>query len=263
MSRAGQNKPRDEVGERLRQRRRSQTAPPGYYTKSMLKEKAGLTEAQIRSILWHKIILSDGTTSENYALYSERSVEKLMNMKADGSLFRRLRDLKAGSVEDGSTIVANYSEVQGVQVFELLSAGKSLEEIILTLRMHPLVVKRIREDYDEITGSIHLPRRVVEQLNAFGAQGLPGTFPLGDANDVLDVFQGYTVVRACPNCPDRLTSPFCSECTMRAHATADPRLTSTSTTPAVGGARPARPTAEGARPSPRAAARARGAGAGE
>lgn len=215
MSRADK-KSRDAVSERLRQQRRAQTAPPGYYTKAMIKEKVGLSEPAMRSILWHKIITSDTQSSGGYTLYSEKSVEKLINMKADGSLFRELRKLKAGALldENSSTVVANYSDVQGVEVFELLGEGRSLEEIIVETRIHPLVVKRIREDYDDITGSIHIPRRVVDQLNAFEEKGLPGTFPVKDANAVLDFFQGYALVRACPTCSDRLASIYCTQCTI-------------------------------------------------
>lgn len=192
---------------RLLRRKRARVAPPGFVTRGVLMEKVGLTEGQIRSLIAAGEVEAEGENSDGYAYYSEKLVERLLIKKADGSLFRRARSAALASAD---MPVASYSSDQGVKVFELLSARVRIEQIVLQTKIHPLVVKRIREDFDDMSQSIHLPREVVDRLNGF--KNLPGAYPLTDAAGVLDVFEQCSQNRLCSMCSKFDSVGLCEVC---------------------------------------------------
>lgn len=196
-------------------------APEGYFTRDALRDKVGLTEAQIRSLTARDVIVADGTNASGYALYKKATVERLLEMKTDGSLFRHLSEEGVPTAEALSTLIARYPAEDGVRVFELLREGKTLEEIILATRIHPLVVKCIAADYDDITGSIHLPKRVVDQMNALGVAGkLLGAFPLRDADNVYEVVELSAQERTCETCGTEAAINRCMTCLVNARRAA-------------------------------------------
>ena len=211
----------DPVERRLRLRERKESAPAGFVTRSVLCERVGINTSQFRALVTSNVILSDGVNSHGYALYTLDTVERLIAMKHDGSLFRTLASSEPTSSSNEAaahqrplmTAAMHYSAEDGVRVFELLHAGKSLEQIILQTRIHPLIVKAIRADYDDITGSVHLPRDIVDRLNDFGRAGrLPGAFPVRSSEDVITVVELCAVDRTCSTCEINAAVSSCEDC---------------------------------------------------
>lgn len=211
----------DPVERRLRLRERKASAPAGFVTRPVLCERVGLNASQFRALVTSNVIISDGTNPHGYALYTLDTVERLVAMKRDGSLFRTLSSAEPTSDEASATRHAasmvtaamHYSAEDGVRVFELLHEGKALEEIILSTRIHPLIVKAIRVDYDDITGSIHLPKSMVEQVNGLGRDGkLAGAFPVRDAADVFAVIELCSIDRTCSTCGQNPAITACEDC---------------------------------------------------
>lgn len=214
----------DPVDRRLLNRQRADAAPAGFVTRRVLCEKVGLTEQQFRALVSIDVLTSDGTNGSGYALYKDSTVERLITMKGDGSLFRHLSGTptKGGATSVITTSpTLHYSAEDGVRVFELLSAGKTLAAIILETRIHPMLVKAIRIDYDDITGSIHLSKDMVDQLNDFGRAGrLPGSFPVRSGDDVLKVIEFCAVDRTCSICEQNAALTACEDCLAQEHRAA-------------------------------------------
>ena len=207
-------------------RKRKEAAPEGFVTRRVLCEKVGLNESQFRALAKTGVILSDGANGNGYALYTNETVRRLMTMKGDGTLLRSLSSYASidESTSDAATAAATppaapalrYSAEDGVRVFELLRDGKTLEDIVLTTRVHPLVVKTISLDYDDLTGSIHLPKDIVARLNALGNDGkLPGAFPLRDATDVFAIVELCAADRTCSTCEKNGALTSCEECLVK------------------------------------------------
>lgn len=199
---------KDAVRAKLRTRRKSQECPPGFFTRGMLREKLGLKENQIRSLVASGDLAAVTQNTYGYAVYSEAAVQRLLNQKADGTLFKKLRPQPL--LGDDPGVRMTYAAEEGVTVFELLAAGKTLEQIIIGAKIHPLVAKRIREDYDDITGSLHIPRSIVDQINKL--HFLPGSFPVHEASALLDTLQQCSETRACSGCNKNEASALCRIC---------------------------------------------------
>lgn len=213
------------IDRRIHNRKRAELAPAGFVTQRSLREKVGLSATQFRSLLAREVITSDRMNSQGYVVYSMETVERLLTMKADGTLFRDLTS-DPSSVADAGNFTTRYSADEGVRVFELLDQGRSLKDVILATKIHPLLVKFIRADYDDITGSIHLPKPVVDKINAL--KGLPGSFPLRNAYGVLESFKLYAENRVCSGegstegCT-QLALNLCQDCLTRKHRLARQR----------------------------------------
>ena len=213
----------DPVTRRLQNRQRAEAAPEGFVTRRTLCEKVGLTDTQFRALAKTNVITSDGANPSGYALYTITTVERLVKMKGDGSLFRHFASgstmaaATAASIPSPSpSLSLHYSAEDGVRVFELLDEGKTLKDIVLATRVHPMLVKAIRVDYDDLVGSIHLPRDVVDRLNALGNEGkLPGAFPLRDGNDVIAIVELCGVDRTCSTCEANAALTSCEDCLVK------------------------------------------------
>lgn len=221
----GNPKKRDAATRRLQARKRGHTAPKGYVTRRGLRDEAGITEAHLRSLLWRRVIVSDGVNGQGYAVYSLEVLERVKAMKADGSLYRAIgaphpTAATTGAAPDNDG--ACYSAQEAVQVFRLLDKGVSVKEIILETQIHPMLVKFIRADYDDIEGAVYLPRSIVEKINAL--RHLPGSFPLRDGNGILEVLETYATQRACATagCP-RPAHDQCLICLTQTHRLARQR----------------------------------------
>ena len=220
----------DPITKRLMIRKRKEDAPPGFVVRRVLCEKVGLSDTQFRALAKTGVIVSDGANSNGYALYTNETVRRLMAMKGDGTLFRSLASMTpdaidnvpaAGNVTPTASVktaplvtpTMHYSAEDGVRVFELLDEGKTLKDIILATRIHPLIVKAVLVDYDDLTGTIHLPKSIVDQLNDFGQTGkLPGAFPVRNAADVFAIVELCTVDRTCSTCQKNAALTSCEDC---------------------------------------------------
>ena len=210
----------DPVVRRLYNRRRRESAPEGFVTRRTLCETLGLSDHQLRVLAKTNVLTSDGVNNSGYALYKTETLNRLIAMKSDGSLFQHVAP-RPNTPDDvpsrpAMSATLHYSAEDGVRVFELLRDGKTLAEIILATRIHPMVVKSIRVDYDDITGSIHLPQDVVARMNALGNAGkLPGAFPLRDANDVFAIVDLCAIDRTCSTCEANAALTSCEDCLVK------------------------------------------------
>ena len=116
-----------------------------------------------------------------------------------------------------------YTAEDGVRVFEMLRDRKTLVEIVLATKIHPRVVKAIHADYDDITGSIHIPRAIVDKLNELGRRrAVQGEFPVQSARALLAVFEGCIARRACSSCHAQPPIKLCADCTADASSSGPP-----------------------------------------
>ena len=210
----------DPIERRLHNRQRRESAPEGFITRRALCEKVGLTDHQFRALAKVNVITSDGVNGSGYALYQIATVERLIAMKGDGTLFRHLSSHASttNTTPSHPTVrpTLHYSAEDGVRVFELLDAGETIKSIIVKTRIHPMLVKAISVDYDDLTGSIHLTKDIVDRLNDFGRAGrLPGAFPVRDGADVIAVVETCAVDRTCSTCETNAALTSCEECLVK------------------------------------------------
>lgn len=211
---------RDPAERRLKNRKRAEAAPQGFVTRRVLRENVGLSESQLRVLISKGVVTADGVNSSGYALYNTTTVARLLRMKGDGSLFRAVSPTAAATpnvARDAATVILPYSAEDGVRVFELLREGRTLVEIILATKIHPLVVKTIRIDYDDIAGSICLTKDIVAQINELGDAGkLQGGFPVRTAEDVFQAIELCATDRTCSICETNAALTSCESCLTQA-----------------------------------------------
>jgi hypothetical protein len=171
----------------------------------MLRQKLGISASDMRSLAATGVIVEDARNSGNYALYNDLQVQKLLRMQAEGLLFDR-----SGALETNPIRIGGYTREEGLRVFELLAADTSLVSIVSETRLHPVVVAQIKSDFDEMSGSIRIPRRILDQMN--GLTTLSGSFPLRSASDVLEVMQCAAEDRTCSNCSRADAAGLCYAC---------------------------------------------------
>ena len=136
----------------------------------------------------------------------------LLNRQADGSLFKYRQE------EDGTVVpVAQpllmptaYTPEQGVQVLEMLHAQVPILQIVLQTKMLPQVVKRIQQEYDELVGSVTVPKMILDQMNKLTR--LNGSFPLRSATDILAIMKTAEQDRSCPRCMKARSLALCGGC---------------------------------------------------
>lgn len=210
----------DPTERRLKNRQRAEAAPEGFVTRRVLRETLGLSEAQIRVLISKDVVTADGTNSSGYALYKTTTVTRLLRMKGDGSLFPAVSFAAAATpnvASDATNAILPYTAEEGVCVFELLRDGKTLLEIVLATKIHPLVVKTIRVDYDDIAGAICLPKDIVAQINELGKAGkLLGGFPVRSAEDVFQAIELSANDRTCSTCETNPALTSCESCLVQA-----------------------------------------------
>lgn len=196
---------------------RREHCPSGYCTAPMLRDRLGITEGEFRSLASAGVIAADKHNAGNCALYTEASVQTLLNRQADGSLFKFSDEPRSRKpIAPSST----YTAEDGVKVFELLEQQTPLPQIVLKTRLLPQVVKRIQHDYDDMIGSITVPKTIVEQMNRLRTR-LSGPIPVRSATDLLTVLTIAAEDRTCLQCKAVSCADLCVSC-LRARLTPPP-----------------------------------------
>lgn len=181
--------------------------PPGYSTGAMLRDRLGISETQFRSLARKGVINATKYSEAKVALYSDDQLQMLLNRQADGSLFRAQEE---GVVAREIIQPTGYSPEDGVKVLEMLAAEMPLLQIVLQTRLLPATVRRIQQDYDELVGSITVPKIILDQMNKL--THLNGSFPLKSATDILEVMQNAEQDRICPTCDKAPSAEICLGC---------------------------------------------------
>lgn len=197
---------------RARQRRRAslqrerQVIPPGYFTTDDIRLKLGLTEAELQRLRREKTLTVDAQTGNGWSLYSEAQVKMLEAKKIDGTLFH-IEGRAPLPYERGRIDVPAEDSAR---VFEMLDKGMLPHRIVIDTRLAPHVIDQIRSDYDRLSGSMTIPRPLLDQMN--GLKRLNGRFPLRCASDLLEVLQIADAVRICTTCRKVPATSECSGC---------------------------------------------------
>jgi hypothetical protein len=187
-----------------RARKRAEAAPAGFVTGRGLRERLGITKGDLRALTYHKVIAADDRNGAGYALYSLERVARLQALQANGSLFPS----DDASTDEGRSFP--YSAEDGVRVFGLLDQGRAITEVIRETKIHPLIVKRIFADFEDIDGSILLPKTVVDKINAMTP--LADGSSLRDAGGVLELIELLGKGRVCKQCAAPNTVDRCWDC---------------------------------------------------
>lgn len=182
--------------------------PPGFLSRDQVRDRLELTEREIRKLVAHKVLRADRVNSANWALYSEAQVQTLENRKHDGSLF--VFNVDKTLTRPAGADVNAYRAEDGVRVFELIEERTPLPKIAVLTRLHPRIIDQIRYDYDQLSGSMTIPKELLDQMNAL--RRLPGSFPLRSPTDVLEVLQLADAERMCPTCQKHSSAVECPGC---------------------------------------------------
>lgn len=185
--------------------------PPGFYTAAQIRDRLGVSERQFRQLTAARVISASRYSETNMALYSEQLLQMLLNRQADGSLFsyRKEEDGTVVPVPQPLVVPTTYTPEQGVQVLEMLDQQIPILRIVLETKLLPQVVRRIQMEYDEMVGSLTIPKRVLDQMNKLP---LEGSFPLRFATDILEIMQAALQIRACTTCERTRAMSVCSRC---------------------------------------------------
>lgn len=176
----------------------------------MVCSRLGLSKGQFHALVTSQsIVASQRDAYSNTALYSEETVQELLNRQADGSLFRKSPHAQT-KLEAAQVVIAPYTPEDSVRIFEHLKAGMPLHEIVIATRLDPLVVKHVTQKYDEMSGAVTVPRSIVEQMNR--CTRLPGRFPLRNATDILELLKSCELDRECPVCQNAPSADRCVGC---------------------------------------------------
>lgn len=192
--------------------RRASICPPGYYTSAMVRDRLGISETQFRHLARKGVITASKYNAANYALYSEHLLQMLLNRQVDGTLFK-VGDEPVGPSRE-PIVPTVYTAEQGVQVLEMLHEQVPLLQIILKTRLLPQVVRRIQQEYDELVGSVTIPKMILDQMNRLSH--LDGSFPLRCASDIFEVMHNASENAAkehtCTSCDRARSMSICSKC---------------------------------------------------
>ena len=190
--------------------------PDGFYTSDLLRHRLGVSDTDIKSWTQMGFLQSDRLNNGGYALYSEETVQLLINRINDGSL-KKAVDLIAVSNESWD-MKPEFSGTDVTRVFRLIAEGLTLAQIQIATELHPQVLRAIRREYDDFEEMVTIPKPILDQMNTLP---LPGTFPLRSATDILEVMKAAAADRTCNECPEkRPCSDKCVTCLRKRFATA-------------------------------------------
>lgn len=180
--------------------------PPGWYTRIMVKERLGANEKQMKRWIALGFLPSEKLNNGGWALYSEESVQRVLNRIQDGSI--DIMDTLDDEYESDSQFCAG----EVTRVFGMLEEGISLVQIQIRTQIHPFALRAIKKEYDHFTDSITVPNTILDQMNRVT---LPGNFPLRNATDILEVMKSAAEERMCPECRVQPCADQCTACLKR------------------------------------------------
>ena len=218
-----------------------QVIPPGLYTRDEVRARLGLSEPEFIRLRHIPEFVATSQTRNGWALWSEAQVKRMEVKLLDGSLFQK----SVG--EDGSLTMPpqgprpDLVAENGPRVFEMLYDGIPPHVIVIKTKLPSAVVDQIRHDYDRMSGSMTIPREILERMNA--VKRLNGRFPLRSPADILEVFQLADGARVCTTCRSVGASSECGGCVyQRAETDVKERIAAERAAAAAEPQRPQRPS---------------------
>lgn len=175
--------------------RRKTSAPAGFYTREMLCQSLGITDADARALAAKGVLKADTRNDGNFALYSEDTVQRLRVRKAQGTLWETPPPTARAATP------AAYSAAQGIRVFELLEKKTPPTRIVIEEKLHPHVVLQIRRDYEQSVGELELPRAVVQRINELAANH--GLATIASTTDLILLIEQLARPRHCVRCASK------------------------------------------------------------
>jgi hypothetical protein len=73
--------------------------------------------------------------------------------------------------------------------FELFQAGKSLPDVVISLKQSPAMVRTLRAEYDTMAGCLTLPSEAVSQIRQANSRAVT------DADDILEIIDSLRAER--------------------------------------------------------------------
>lgn len=184
--------------------------PPGTYTRSMLAFVTGLTTKELATLAQRKLLHPVGFNARGWAYYDETTIEQLKRRNRKTKQELREEVLHVLPIDESRK---PYTAEEGVRVFKMIAAGKSLRDIVIETEYHAVTVKAINADYEECEGGVFIPAKMVERLN--GLEGkLDGRFPLTDAHAIYDLIHRAARGLQCISCNGQRQKPasLCRPC---------------------------------------------------
>jgi len=151
-----------------------------------------MTEKEFRSLEIRGEIKTSLRNAAGFTVYDEDTVRTLCNRKDEGGL-----------IQNG------YLDEQGNKVFRLLKDGMSLVDITIETGYHPQVIRAIVRDWDLFSGSITIPKSIVDQMKAVD---LDLDRPIDSASQIMDLFTAAVSARLCKICKLRDCASSCRHC---------------------------------------------------
>lgn len=170
--------------------------PPGYLTRSMLKERAGLSDGDLKRLEMLGIVKPVRKAINGWLLYSETVLEKI---------HQRGVDKPHGNRRVAAVV---YTSNEGANVFKLLKENMPLDEIVMKTNVHPLVVQQIRKDYVAIRNEIVISIEVLEKINKLP---IDTELPIKDDEQLLKILEELSKEPQCTKCNSR-PKGLCTGC---------------------------------------------------
>ena len=209
VTRARDRGKEDARAKATRDPRANHAATPRFYTRSGVREKLGLPDDDIRRLVVAHRLRAERTNSGGYALYSEAQIQRLLAMKADGTLLDFEQKDSVVTEPPGSDIP--FEKAEALQVFALIKSGKPLQDIVIDAGVDPRVVDRIRFEWDKLSGSMTIPATLLAQINTT-FHHLPASFPIRAPSQLIELLDLCQQERLCGKCKSRGCASECAVC---------------------------------------------------
>lgn len=159
--------------------------PEGYVNRQMLRDLAGVTEHELKSLEGHRLVKAVMKNGYGWRLYTKDQID---HVKMLGEQLRAARE--AREVRDPSSKLLPifrmhaepYSLEEYGQVIAALDKQIPLARIPIETKMHPAIVNVILRDSGQLSGALFVDKLSVDKLNALP---LPGDEPIDSVESLL------------------------------------------------------------------------------
>lgn len=147
----------------------------------------------------------DLRTATAYGAKGTRPVEKIYE---EDILFLIQHAKKTAADAPSPSFADRYTPEDASRMFAALKSDTSVEDCIISLKIHPRAALAIKQAWDEVRGAVTLSR---EGLARVEKMGLEGTFPITTSEELMEVLENAGQERACSTCRKRPAS-MCRSC---------------------------------------------------
>ena len=194
-------------------RRVAGRVPPGFLSRSMLLSELRISEHDLKYLEDMNVVKPSKIDERGgWRLYHRSVVDALLATPPviPPSARRNAHDdVMRGDAVSTSSSHVGYSDEQGAKVFELLKAGKPLEDIVIETRYHPIIVRAAANDYASFTGGMIVSKASLDAIHALPIEGVE--VPIVSEGALVDLLRRY-VELTCSSCKRRPPASRCMQC---------------------------------------------------